>query len=87
MSDSKSELRKKLKQKLDNKKMLRTNKEFKNNLINENLKKNGIEDVDKFKNDIKNIQDQLKSNGIDIEKMLRNNGNDVNKILSNLTKK
>lgn len=59
---NKDELRKKLREKLQNKKILRSNKDQKETFVNDNLKKMGIQDPDKFKDDLKKLNpDKLKS--------------------------
>jgi hypothetical protein len=52
---NKDELRKKLREKLQNKKILRSNKDQKETFVNDNLKKMGIQNPDKFKEDLKKL--------------------------------
>jgi hypothetical protein len=93
MSENKDTLRNKLKEKLKNKKLLRLNKEKKDELINNNLNNLNnlnINDTEKFKKDLQNIKNMK---NIDINKVnqvveqLKNQGFDINSILNSLQNK
>ena len=76
--ESREELRKKLRASIEEKKLLRSSNQIKNKLIDDNLKKKGITDVEKFKQDLKKMDlekmlEKLKSNGIDINSLLEKN--------------
>lgn len=81
MSNNKNDLRNKLKEKLNNKKLVRLNKNKKDEIINENL--NNL-DTEKFKKDLQNMKN------IDINKLnkvveqLKNQGFDINSIINSL---
>lgn len=76
--ESREELRKKLRASIEEKKLLRSSNQIKNKVIDDNLKKKGITDVEKFKKDLKKMDlekmlEKLKSNGIDINSLLEKN--------------
>ena len=74
--DKKAELRKKLQQKINEKKIIRGFKEHKEKIINDNLEKIGMNDINAFKQQFKNLDiekmtNELKNAGIDINKFLK----------------
>jgi hypothetical protein len=76
--ESREELRKKLRASIEEKKLLRSSNQIKNKVVDDNLKKKGITDVEKFKKDLKKMDlekmlEKLKSNGIDINSLLEKN--------------
>lgn len=73
--EKRDELRKKLRASINEQKLLRSSKQVKDKVIDDNLKKNGISDLEKFKKDIKKMDlekmlEKLKTNGIDINSLL-----------------
>jgi hypothetical protein len=79
-TDRKNQLKKKLKDKLNSQKLLRSNKEQKEKVVDMNLKKVGIEDSKKFKNMMKNMN--INNLTDEIKKELQNNGIDINQFLN-----
>lgn len=76
---NKNNLKDKLNEKLKEKKLLRSNKNYKNKIVKENLK---IDEIDQ----LITLDHYLKKNGLDFNKILNTNVN-INKILSDISKK
>lgn len=56
---NREDLRKKLREKLTEKKMFRKSKEQKETFVDNELKKAGVDDIEKFKEQIKNLNPNL----------------------------